>query len=50
MGIYVNPRNTAFQEAVNSKIYVDKSMLIPYVNSVLHTKQKNICVSRPRCF
>ncbi len=50
MGIYVNPRNTAFQEAVNSKIYVDKSMLIPYVNSVLHTKQKNICVSRPRRF
>ena len=25
MGIYVNPGNTAFKEAVNSQIYVDKS-------------------------
>ena len=50
MGIYVNPGNTAFKEAVNSQIYVDKSELISYVNSVLNTKQKNICVSRPRRF
>lgn len=50
MGIYVNPGNTAFREAVNSKIYVDKSELISYTNSVLNTKQKNLCVSRPRRF
>ena len=50
MGIYVNPGNTAFKEAINSMIYVDKSELIAYTNSVLNTKQKNICVSRPRRF
>lgn len=50
MGIYVNPGNTAFKEAVNSKIYIDKSKLILYTNSVLNTKQKNMCVSRPRRF
>lgn len=50
MGIYVNPGNIAFQEAVNSVIYVDKSQLISYTNSILNTLQKNVCVSRPRRF
>lgn len=50
MGIYLNPDNSAFREAVNSKIYVDKTNLISYTNSVLNTKQKNMCVSRPRRF
>ncbi len=50
MGIYVNPGNTAFKEALNSMIYVDKSGLIAYTNGVLNTKQKNLCVSRPRRF
>ena len=50
MGIYINPGNAAFQEAVNSRIYIDKSELISYTNSVLNTKQKNMCVSRPRRF
>ena len=50
MGTYVNPGNAAFREAINSKIYIDKTELIAYTNSVLNTKQKNICVSRPRRF
>ena len=50
MGIYVNPGNTGFREAVNSAIYVDKSELISYTNDVLNTKRKNMCVSRPRRF
>ncbi len=50
MGIYVNPKNTAFRQARNSKIYVDKSGLISYTNQVLDTLQKNLCVSRPRRF
>lgn len=50
MGIYVNPGNAAFREAVNSKIYIDKTELIAYTNSVLNTMQKNLCVSRPRRF
>ena len=43
MGIYLNPGNSAFREAVNSTIYVDKSGLISYTNSVLNTAQKYIC-------
>lgn len=50
MGIYLNPGNIDFQQALNSKIYVDKSMLIEYSNSVIYTEQKFICVSRPRRF
>lgn len=50
MGIYVNPGNQAFKESVDSLIYVDKSELINYTNSVLKTQRKNICVSRPRRF
>lgn len=50
MGLYVNPGDRAFREAVNSTIYVDKSGLIPYTDSVLNTKQKYVCVSRPRRF
>ena len=50
MGIYLNPDNTAFQKAVNTEIYVDKSMLIAYTNKLLNTEHEEICVSRPRRF
>lgn len=50
MGAYLNPSNEKFREATNSAIYVDKTELIHYTNSVLHTSQKCICVSRPRRF
>lgn len=48
MGTYLNPDNSKFQESINSDIYVDKTGLITYTNSVIHTQQKCICVSRPR--
>lgn len=50
MGTYINPGNAAFREALNSRIYIDKTKLILYTNSILNTTQKNICVSRPRRF
>lgn len=50
MGIYLNPNTDSFLEAKESQIYVDKSMLLKYTNSVLETQQKYICVSRPRRF
>jgi hypothetical protein len=50
MGAYLNPSNIAFEESISSQIYVDKSELIKYTNSVLRTKQKYVCVSRPRRF
>ena len=50
MGIYLNPNNIDFRQALNSQIYVDKSMLIENTNSVIYTEQKYVCVSRPRRF
>ena len=50
MGIYVNPSNFGFQQSINSAIYVDKSMLIDFTNSVVNTRQKYVCVTRPRRF
>ena len=50
MGIYLNPDNTDFQEALNSEIYVDKTELIRHTNSKIRTTNKYICVSRPRRF
>ena len=50
MGIFLNPDNTNFQEAVNSKIYVDKTGMIAELNQVIRTEQKYICISRPRRF
>lgn len=50
MGIYLNPDNTDFQEALNSEIYVDKTKLIKHINSKIRTANKYICVSRPRRF
>ena len=50
MGILLNPDNLNFKEAINSEIYIDKTELIKHTNKVLQTKQKYICVSRPRRF
>lgn len=50
MGIYLNPGNRTFQRALNSEIFVDKSRLIAYTNTVLNTEQCYVCVSRPRRF
>ncbi|MCI9034482.1 MAG: AAA family ATPase [Lachnospiraceae bacterium] len=50
MGIYLNPGNDGFWESVRSEIYVDKTGLIAQTNQYLNTKQKYICVSRPRRF
>lgn len=50
MGIYLNPGNNKFKRAVNSDIYVDKTGLIGYTNSVINTMQSCVCVSRPRRF
>lgn len=50
MGIYLNPGNMHFQKALNSEIYIDKTMLIDFTNRCLNTEQGYICVSRPRRF
>ncbi len=50
MGQYLNPDNEKFKQAIASQIYVDKTELIKYTNSVICTLNKYICVSRPRRF
>ena len=50
MGIYVNPGSDKFEEAIRSEIYVDKSGMISYLNTLIDTRQKYVSVSRPRRF
>lgn len=49
MGNYLNVGNTGFSAAVKG-LYVDKTEMISLINSTLGTKDKLICVSRPRRF
>ena len=50
MGAYLNPGREAFEAAINSEIYVDKTKLIRFLNTVVKTEQKYVSVSRPRRF
>ena len=50
MGTYLNPGFDRFAITVNSDIYVDKSEMITYLNSILKTEQRYVSVSRPRRF
>ncbi|MBR4984854.1 MAG: AAA family ATPase [Proteobacteria bacterium] len=50
MGMYVNPDEELLRRAVNSRIYVDKSMLLHELNQLLNTEDCFVCVARPRRF
>ena len=50
MGTYLNPGRRRYQIAVNSEIYVDKSQMINYLNTLVNTSQRYVSVSRPRRF
>ena len=50
MGAYLNPGKEAFEEAVNSEIFIDKTEMLGYLNTIVKTKQKYVSVSRPRRF
>lgn len=50
MGRFLNPDYSAFETALNSEIYIDKTGLLAYTNKVINTKQAFICNSRPRRF
>lgn len=47
MGVYINTGIAGFESLRNDN-YVDKSMLIAHVNSLINTDQRFICVSRMR--
>jgi Protein of unknown function (DUF1703)./Predicted AAA-ATPase. len=50
MGIYINPGNENLKRALNSEIFVDKSLVLAKLCKLLNTNQKFFCVSRPRRF
>ena len=50
MGMYFNPSNDGFKQALRSQIYVDKTGMIGFTNSILDTEQKFVAVSRARRF
>ena len=50
MGTYLNPGKYAFEEALNSEIFIDKTEMISYLNSVVNTSQRYVSVFRPRRF
>ena len=50
MGLYIDQGNYSFAQAVRDEIYVDKSALISYLNRMLCTRRKFVCVTRPRRF
>jgi len=50
MGLYFNPGNESFKQAVRSKIYVDKTLLIEQLNDMLCTESKCVAVSHARRF
>ena len=50
MGIYFNPNNRSFTCDKNSKIYIDKTELLSFLNERLETNDKYIAVSHARRF
>ena len=50
MGFYINAGNENLKRALNSQIFVDKSLVLKKLCSLLNTQQSFICVSRPRRF
>lgn len=50
MGVYFNPNNESFTRDKNSKIYVDKTGLLEYLNGILGTNSNCLAVSHARRF
>lgn len=50
MGVYFNPRNESYQRARNSRIFIDKTGLIEYLNQRLSTEENCIALSHARRF
>ena len=44
MGTYLNPGKGRFQMAFNSEIFIDKTEMIAYLNSVVNTNQRYVSV------
>ena len=43
--MYLNPGKTAYEMATNSEIYIDKTEMIMYLNTLVNTNQRFVSVS-----
>ena len=50
MGVYFNPNNESFTGDKKSKIYIDKTGLLEYLNEILGTSSRYLAVSHARRF
>ena len=50
MGSYFNPDNASFRQAVNSRIYVDKTGLLEILNGKIFSEEKCVALSHARRF
>ena len=50
MGIYLNPNNELLRQDRKAKIFVDKSLIIAELNELVNSREKFLCISRPRRF
>ena len=50
MGIYFNPNNGSFTSDKRSKIYIDKTGLLEYLNGILGTNSRCVALSHARRF
>ena len=50
MGVYFNPKNESYRRARNSRIFIDKTGLIEYLNQRLSTEENCIALSHARRF
>lgn len=50
MGIYLNPGKQNYEISAKSEIFIDKTEMISYLNTLVNTNQRFVSVSRPRRF
>lgn len=50
MGVYFNPKNESYTRARNSRIFIDKTGLIEYLNQRLSSEENCISLSHARRF
>ena len=50
MGLYLNPNAEAFKDDRNTRIYIDKSLIVAELNKLVSSKEDFLCISRPRRF
>ena len=50
MSLYLNQDSISFKFSLNSKIYIDKTLMIREINSLIQTNYRFMCVTRPRRF